>query len=137
MGTVNLFVLDACALIAFLNDEKGADVVAGLFSRRQTVFMSALNVFEVCYDAARATGNDDVGTVLFQDIRTLLLILVEQIDAPLISSAIKFKTRHRMSVADAIALGLANIRGAALVTADHHEFESVEKSGAARFLWIR
>jgi len=30
------YVLDACALIAFLNDEAGADTVAGLLTQSET-----------------------------------------------------------------------------------------------------
>ena len=51
-------VLDACALIAYFNDEDGAAVVEDLLSRNSEVFMSAINLYEVCYDAARTSGSE-------------------------------------------------------------------------------
>jgi PIN domain nuclease of toxin-antitoxin system len=47
------YLLDACALIALLTDETGADRVEALLQGEQSVFMSAVNVLEVAYDAAR------------------------------------------------------------------------------------
>jgi predicted nucleic acid-binding protein len=55
----------------------------------------------------------------------------------LIKSAAGFKARFRISMADAVALALAEKHSAPLVTCDHHEFDPIETSGQARFLWIR
>ena len=48
-----------------------------------------------------------------------------------------FKAFSRISLADAVALGLASTRQAPLATSDHHEFEPIEAAGSSRFLWIR
>ena len=50
-------VLDACALIAFLNDEPGADVVASLFESTASVEISVINLLEIAYDAVRRSGD--------------------------------------------------------------------------------
>lgn len=54
------YVLDACALIAFLNDEAGADVVEELLrkSDRQepNLFLQRLNLLEVYYGIYREVG---------------------------------------------------------------------------------
>lgn len=54
------YVLDACALIAFLNDEAGADVVEELLrkSNRQepNLFLHRLNLLEVYYGIYREVG---------------------------------------------------------------------------------
>jgi predicted nucleic acid-binding protein len=42
-----------------------------------------------------------------------------------------------MSLADSFALATALCRGAALVTADHHEFDAVEQAEPVGFLWFR
>jgi PIN domain nuclease of toxin-antitoxin system len=36
------YVLDACALIAYINDEKGAGAVSALFSEKKRVFVSMI-----------------------------------------------------------------------------------------------
>jgi PIN domain nuclease of toxin-antitoxin system len=50
-------VIDASALIAFLRDEPGADVVENLFSAPETCYAHALNLCEVCYDFFRASNS--------------------------------------------------------------------------------
>lgn len=52
-------VLDACALIAFLNNEDGAGVVADALQEVPLVKMAAVNVLEVAYDAVRQTGQKE------------------------------------------------------------------------------
>src|SRR4051794_28322504 len=50
-------VLDASAMIAFLRDEAGAEVVTNQTRRPQCdVFLHALNLCEVYYDFSRASG---------------------------------------------------------------------------------
>jgi hypothetical protein len=45
--------MDACALLAFLNDESGADVVESLLQQIKTgectLFMHKLNILEIYY----------------------------------------------------------------------------------------
>lgn len=43
-------VIDACAPIAFLRDEPGAETVQNVLSLPQTCFVHALNLCEVYYD---------------------------------------------------------------------------------------
>ena len=50
-------VLDACAMIAFLRGEPGADVVeAALLAKDRSCLAHAINVCEVFYDFLRASG---------------------------------------------------------------------------------
>ena len=48
--------LDACALIAFLNGEPGADVVEDALATVASVEIASINLLEVAYDAVRKTG---------------------------------------------------------------------------------
>jgi hypothetical protein len=47
------------------------------------------------------------------------------------------KTSYKISLADSVAFAEASIYGGSLVTADHHEFDSVEKGENINFVWIR
>jgi len=49
----------------------------------------------------------------------------------------EFKRNYRVSLADSVALGLAQQLNAYLVTSDHHEFDPIDRDGKARFWWIR
>lgn len=57
--TVNMAnVLDACAMIAYLRDEPGADRVEALLLDKNNLCVAhAVNVCEVFYDFIRAEGN--------------------------------------------------------------------------------
>ena len=51
-------VIDASALIAFLRDEPGADVVENVLSAPEKCYAHALNLCEVYYDFFRASNQD-------------------------------------------------------------------------------
>jgi PIN domain nuclease of toxin-antitoxin system len=53
-------ILDACAMIAYLQDEPGSEVVAGLLSDpAETCYAHAVNLCEVYYDFLR--NSDEPG----------------------------------------------------------------------------
>lgn len=130
------YILDACALIAFFRNEAGGDRVAALLESEYPCAMASINIAEVLYDAARREGMQIVPAIL-ADIRSLPLEIVEQIDETLLLQVVAFKSQGCISLADAVALGLAASRQALLVTADHHEFDVIEQLGQVQFEWIR
>ncbi|RLC13954.1 MAG: type II toxin-antitoxin system VapC family toxin [Deltaproteobacteria bacterium] len=130
------YVMDACALIAFFNDEEGADKVETILSHNLCL-MSVVNVYEVCYDAAKTSGVKE-GIGLYEDIRQLPVTIIRKIGKNVIKEAVYFKVNYKISVADSIALGVARTNHAILVTADHHEFDEIEKAEEELdFYWIR
>jgi uncharacterized protein with PIN domain len=55
-----IFVTDASAMIAFLRDEPGADMVAeSLLDSESPCYAHSLNLCEVFYDFHRASGRED------------------------------------------------------------------------------
>jgi PIN domain nuclease of toxin-antitoxin system len=119
-------VLDACALIAFLNDEPGADTVATALHEVATVEMAAINLLEIAYDAVRRTGQPSTARDVLETVRQLPISIRWDIDDEVIEIAARFKTRFRISLADPVALALATVRDAPLVTSDHHEFAPID-----------
>ncbi len=54
---VNSYVIDACALIAYLRDETGGDKLKALLKEKdKTFFMHSINLGEVYYDSLRVSG---------------------------------------------------------------------------------
>ncbi len=133
------YVFDACALIAYLNDEVGAKVVEDLLAlatqERVQCFVAAVNVYELFYDCLKR----DAATAhqLVDDIYRLPITVIEVLDRPLMQNAGAFKVAYRISLADSVALGLAQQLDAQLVSSDHHEFDQIEADQKARFFWIR
>ena len=130
-------VLDACALIAFFNDEPGADLVAEVLHVVPVVEMAAINLLEIAYDAVRRSGQSHSARDVLETVSKLPISIRRDIDDDVLEMAAGFKARFRISLADSIALALAAVCDAPLVTCDHHEFDAIESSGIRRFLWIR
>ncbi len=134
---MTIYVLDACAVLAYINNEIGADKVEQLLMSQQRVFMASINVLEICYDMARRTGSLEEASNFYRLVASWPIHIVDVLDEPLLIAAASFKMRGRLSLADAVALGLAKIKQAKLVTSDHHEFDTLEQAGLAEFEWIR
>ncbi len=71
---MNAFVIDACALIAYLFDETGSDVFENLLVQaRQNEtesVMHAVNPGEVYYDVLKRNGHE-TAQLIYQEIRRL------------------------------------------------------------------
>jgi PIN domain nuclease of toxin-antitoxin system len=134
---LSTYVLDACALVAYLRDEAGGDRVANILASGHPVHMSAVNVLEVCYDAERREGDSSGAMDVLEKVDDLGIEVIWTLRRADLLAASTFKARGRLSLADAIALALSQRLNARLVTADHHEFDSIEQAGLARFEWIR
>jgi PIN domain nuclease of toxin-antitoxin system len=130
------YLLDACALIAYFNEEEGADAVEALFEKKEETFISIVNAYEVYYDAYRTDGEEKAKELL-ADIEKLPLKIIRNIDREVIINAARFKVDFSISLADSIALGLGKQLKAKVVTADHHEFDKIEEKKSADFYWIR
>ena len=120
-------VLDSFALLSFLRDEPGAEMVASLLEkaeeRRQPLQMTEVNYAEVQYIVRRKDG--EAAWRIVADELVTLPIEFRPADRPLADQAADFKTRFKLSLADAFAAALAKLRKAELVTGDP-EFKQVE-----------
>ena len=135
-----LYILDACALIALLRDEPGADVVEGVFKqaleKTATIVMNKLNLLEVYYDTCRLYDKRTADMV-FEDIQQLPVVIQSELTDEVLKEAGRLKASYKISIADSVVLAEALVSGGALLTSDHHEFEAVEKSEKIKFHWIR
>lgn len=134
------FVLDACALLAFLNNEPGADKVEELLKRARkkeiTLYVHAINLLEIYYGLYREEG--EKAAEEFLDLtRELPLKVKRRISSRFVREAGRLKANYKLSLADAIAVAGANLYHGKIVTADHHELGVLSESGLADILWIR
>jgi len=136
----NIYILDACALIAFFNDEVGAERMENLFEKALRyeirILMLIVNLCEVYYDCLRAKGLN-AAEILLQDINQLPISVVREITDDMLKEAGKFKVDEKVSFADSFALAFARIKHGKLVTTDHHEFDEIDKKGSVEFYWLR
>jgi PIN domain nuclease of toxin-antitoxin system len=130
-------VIDASALIAFLRDEPGADVVENVLSAPEKRYAHALNLCEVYYDFFRAS-NQDAAEAAIADLLGLGIEERTEMDSEFWKDVGGLKAVHRrVSLADCCALALARRLGARLVTADRHEFEPILSASIAQIEFIR
>ncbi|MCL2486443.1 MAG: PIN domain-containing protein [Oscillospiraceae bacterium] len=134
------YVLDACALIALLQNEPGADkVVAAINAAHRgeaTVAMNKLNLLEVYYDAYRTHGRKNADLML-AELKKRPVTINPRLSDKIFSEAGRLKAHYKISLADSVALAEALVSNGKLLTADHHEFDAVEKIEKIQFQWIR
>ena len=118
------YVIDACAAIALIRNEPGAEMVRDILRTAQEseVLMHAVNFCEVYYDTLRTTGIEAAQDVM-SAFQCGLISISEEVDVPLCVQAGTYKAMGRISLADAFALALATRHSAVLVTSDRHEFD--------------
>ncbi len=130
------YVLDAHALLAYLEGEEGKEVVVSVLNEiadgHAEAFLCIVNWGEVWYTAFREGGEERA--MLYEKTLAEMDIQVLDVDRELTLVAARFKGSHKMSYADAYAAATAKLRNAHLVTGDK-EFKSVEKD--IKVKWIR
>jgi PIN domain nuclease of toxin-antitoxin system len=135
------YLLDACALLAFINKETGWNVVDGLLKQAGAgdvvLFMNAINFYEVYYKKMQQEGQQAADAVRDAVADSAISILDVFPAADVMAESARLKTSYKISLADSIALGTASVLGFTLVTADHHELDRVEQNETISFHWIR
>jgi len=130
-----LRVLDSYSLIAYLENEDGADRMIEIFrvarDSGKTLLLSVVNWGEVYYITLREAGRERAEAVA-QLIFTLPIQIILA-DLELTKQAAEFKAFKKMSYGDCFAAALAKLRKAELVTGDR-EFKQVE--GEIKIHWI-
>ena len=128
-------VLDSYALMAFFEDEPGADFVRGLILQAEeggiNLLMSVVNLGEVWYSIAR-TNSTEIADQYVEEIRGMAINIVEA-DWRLTHQAAAFKVNGNTSYADCFAAALARIHKAELITGDQ-EFKVLQDK--IKIAWI-
>ena len=135
-----VYVLDACALIAFINGEPGAAKVKTILTEalagNNEVYMNKFNAYEVYYGFYKDEGKQKADEIYGMILR-LPISIIDTFEDNVFSEAARLKTRYGISIADSIALGESVVRDAFLATSDHQELDIVEQQEQIKFFWIR
>jgi uncharacterized protein len=134
------YIVDACALIAYLFDEDGAGLFENLLIQARNneieMVMHVANLGEVYYDIVK---RNDVATAqeTYKDVKHLPIRFEDRISDAIVFKIGEVKTTYRISYADTFAVALTFISSAELITTDHKEFEPLEKAGIVKIKWLR
>lgn len=134
---MSVYVLDACALIAVFTHETGFENVSEIINSNSEVYMHKVNLLEVYYDLYRAYGEERADEVISFFVGDSGVKIISDISDDIFKAAGRLKATYKISFADSFALAVALTNRGKLVTSDHHEFESLEKTENIEFFWYR
>lgn len=136
---MEVFVLDACALIAVLKHEDGAVKVVAAYKKansgKASLLMNKVNLFEVYYGFYRDKGKDYAEKIM-AGVRQSVISICE-FDDYVFAEAGRLKATYKISLADSVVLAQALVFKGKLLTADHHEFDGIDGQEKIQFQWIR
>ena len=122
------YVLDSYAMIAYFEDEPGADrvvlVLKQLMRGKAKGFMSVVNWGEVYYNTMREQGISEAERVIVQLDKFPIRII--DVNKELVYEAAKLKGEFRIAYADCFAVALCMKLDAAIVTGDP-DFKKLQK----------
>ena len=129
------YVLDSFALIAFFEDEPGADKVARILrdinGKKSHGFMSVITWGEIYYNTMREGGKEEAEKVMKQFSKHSIQLV--DADRDLTYRAAKLKAKYQIAYADCFAAALSLKLKATVVTGDP-EFERL--SHEVTIFWV-
>lgn len=132
---IKRYVLDSYAILAYLKEETGYEMVLGRIVEAKEgkcrLFISLINLGEVLYIVERERG-------LFKAQEVLALIdelpiMIESVDRELTLSAAHLKAQYSIAYADCFAASLAQQKKVVLISGDP-DFEKVAEVVALEWL---
>jgi PIN domain nuclease of toxin-antitoxin system len=127
------FVLDACAIIAYLRDEIGAEHVENLLLNEKCM-VHAVNLCEVYYDCLLRGEDSDIADEFIERLEIMGIESRDDMDRYFWKMIASYKARTKqaslsVSLADCFVLALAERMEATIVTADGREFKPIRENG--------
>ena len=134
------YILDACALLAFLNDEENADKIEELLNQsiagEVSISMSIINLLEVYYSELREKGVE-IAQVVLDMVQYYSIHIVDTVSEQAFLEAARMKVTYKMSLGDCIGLATAVELSGQFVTSDHNEIGPVAKDTPSLIFWFR
>lgn len=131
------YVLDAGAMIAYLDGEPGASVTASiLINNAHQCYAHAINLAEIYYVNFRRGGQLQAENAI-QTLLSVGVIPSEDMDSSFWKQIGAIKGMHALSLPDAFCIALAMRLGATVATTDHNEFDPLVPVGYCPIVFIR
>ena len=138
MPKLPTYILDTFAVIAYLNDEEGADKVEKLLNKAKEgeikLFMHAINLGELFYNVFKKE-DETKAIMVYGKVKQYPVEFVEDLSEPFLLSTARLKGTYPISYADAFAVVTAIEKEGILVTGDP-ELKILETDNKVEILWI-
>ena len=136
----NLFILDACALIALLAGEQGAekvrDIIQDAIDEKATVKINQINLLEVYYHIINIYDQNEANEML-NIIRKFPIEVIIGLEDSTFNEAGRIKSKYKIPLGDSIVVAECVIRKGILVTSDHSDLEKMENAEKITINWFR
>jgi len=134
------FILDACALIALLAGEHGAESVKKIIQNAVdgdiTVKINQINLLEVYYKVCNVYNQDEANRTM-KKIKEFPMEIIIGLKEDVFNEAGRIKSKYKIPLGDSIAVAECIIGKGILVTSDHNDFEKIEKKENIKINWFR
>ena len=117
------FVLDTSALMAFIEQEEGAERVRDIL-RGESIIIPWLSILEIVYISQRELGEEEALT-RYALLKKLDAEIIWEADEALLLNAARIKSAHSLSLADSVIAAIATQHNAILIHKDP-EYEQLQ-----------
>jgi len=134
-----VYVFDACAVVALLQGEEGASVASGLLlEESHRCLVHAINACARSTTTFFAGDGEEIADGVREILEGYGFEIVEDLPFSLWKTSGRLKGAwKRVSLADCFALALALETSATLVTSDHHEMDALAQAKVCPIRFIR
>jgi predicted nucleic acid-binding protein len=136
----DIFVLDACALIALLAGEPGAEkvrkIIQDAVDGNITVKINQINLLEVYYKICNVYNQDEANKAM-KKLKEFPIEIIIGLKEDVFNEAGRIKSKYKIPLGDSIVVAECIICKGILVTSDHNDFENIEKKENLKINWFR
>ena len=138
MNTV--FILDACALIALLAGETGAEkvkiLVQDAIDNKIILKINQINLLEVYYFLINTYNQNDANNAM-EKIKEFPIDVIIGLSDGVFKEAGRIKSKYKIPLGDSIIVAECIINNWTLVTSDYTDFGKIEKEENIGINWFR
>jgi predicted nucleic acid-binding protein len=132
--------LDACALIALLAGESGAENVKNIIQDavdgKLIVKINQINLLEVYYKICNVYNQDEAKRTI-KKLKEFPIEIIIGLKEEVFNEAGRIKSKYKIPLGDSIAVGECIINKGILVTSDHNDLEKIEEKEKIKINWFR
>ncbi|MCL1833004.1 MAG: PIN domain-containing protein [Leptospirales bacterium] len=136
----NIFIFDACALIALLAGEPGAekvkDIIQDAIDGETTIKINQINLLEVYYHIINVYNQNKANKML-EKIKEFPIEVIIGLTADVFKEAGRIKSKYKIPLGDSIAVAECVINKGILVTSDHTDLDKIENAENIKINWFR
>ena len=134
------YILDACALIALLAGEHGAEnvkkIIQDAVDGNITVKINQINLLEVYYKICNVYNQREANRTI-EKVKQFPIEIIVGLNEEVFNEAGRIKSKYKIPLGDSIAVAECIMGNGILVTSDHNDFEKIEKSEHLIINWFR